>query len=195
MPNAPVKPDEITLTLALLNGQLTDIVNPNNMLAEIEDILDDLDADQVDPHALDTIAENAVSLLDMASNLRRTAETAINTARSLKKSMDELKRGLETCDTDIPEIAQLQELIESDLYDSAWWQDMGYEDAIENIAEGSGLEWGEAQQLWELLTGGGINGDSSLWAELREWMDRAERAARRWDRQQIDVESEEEFED
>ncbi len=179
----PAADQEIDARLAVVQEAVSVLANPIPVLEDIEAELDMLNDEEADPEALNAIHENAITLLDSQQRLATAFMTTLELAKALKdqreqarQTLAELQRAIEECDTDNPDIDALVMSISEEQEEWIWYtlDDM----QAENIAEESGLDYSEAYQMMNILTGGGLDTDHYLWGELRDWMRRAQETIR-----------------
>jgi DNA repair exonuclease SbcCD ATPase subunit len=181
MPNAvnetPAADQEIDARLAVVQEAVSTLANPIPILEDIEAELDILNEEAADPEALNAIHTNAITLLDAQQRLATAFMTTLELAKALKdqreqarQTLAELKRAIEECDIENPDVEALAESIREEQDEMLWYtlDDM----LADNIAQNSALTYVEANDLLCLLTGE-IDTDHYLWDELRDWMRRA----------------------
>ncbi len=181
--NTPAADQEIDARLATVQEAVSVLANPIPVLEDIEAELDILNEEEADPEALNAIHENAITLLDSQQRLVTAFMTTMELAKALKDQREQtrqtlanLQRAVEECDTENPDIDALVMSIQEEQDEFLWYtlDDM----QAENIAEESGLDYPEAYQMMNILTGGGLDTDHYLWDELRDWIRRAQETIR-----------------
>jgi len=177
VPAQPINPadTEIDDALLVIQQRVSALVDPELIGDDISMRLDRLHADGADPGVLDALADNAADLIDQTNTLADHLRTAIHSARALREQRELARRALEdfkaavrNVDTDVPEVEEMYEAIQE--LDMQWMWDATYEIIYDQITANTPLEWNEAVQLIDILTGDGPAPDDILWNELREWL-------------------------
>lgn len=171
--------------LAVIEERMTTLANPSQAVQAIWDELDRLYRDGADETPLRTIQSNAVDLMTTAQELDQAFRSAVELARTIQRQRDiingqrsELKRAVEECDTDVPEIMELYESLEEDLMDNVFWE-VFHEETITNIVDGTGFSWADAARLNDLLFFDlFLPAGHPIWDDLKAWMGRAEAASK-----------------
>lgn len=164
--------------LALLEQDAAYLADPSPAVETIADGLEYLHATGASPDALVAIQDGAAYLVEVVQQHNQALQGALALARKVREqrdqtrqALDELRRALDEIDTSVPEIEQLYEYVTENA--EMGFLEMMWEFLTDHIMMTSPLEYYEANELLDILTGDVILDDSPLWADLRDWMKRA----------------------
>lgn len=184
MPAAKPQPhDDLETRLALIEHQVNGLANIQNIAAEVDDVLDELYAQGVDPGALDALDRDADDLLAQAEQIKQSFHASLELARTMKAALDDICRAVKDGDRQNPLVDSLldqaYEEISEDAYVSA--SEMFYEDQVWGIEENTGLTAHEAGDLLDILNGDhNLDPDDPAWEELREWIKHVQQSLPDW---------------
>jgi sugar/nucleoside kinase (ribokinase family) len=171
-PTPELVDQEVDRALAAVQQHVNDLADPRDSAGAIADALDRLYATGADAGTVNTIHAHAVEMLETSQSLHQVVRTTLEMARALREQRERLRQAIADVDISVPEIEELVETIREETSEEEYWylQDLIQESFVDEIAMNTGLNWTEAGQLADILTGGVLEDDHPLWDELREWL-------------------------
>jgi hypothetical protein len=172
IPTPDLVDQEVDRTLIAVQQHVSDLADPRDSAGAIGDALDRLYTTGADAEAVEAIHTHAVEMLETSQSLHQVVQTTLEMARALREQREHLRLAIAEIDTSVPEIEELVETIREETSEDDYWclMDMFHENLTEDIVSNTGLNWQEAGQLADILTGGALEEDHPLWDELREWL-------------------------
>lgn len=164
--------------LAMIEQDAAYLADPSPAVENIAASLDYLYNTGASPDALIAIQDNAAYLVETIQQHNQALQGALALARKIREQrdqtrqvLDELRHALDEIDTSVPEVEQLYEYVTEEA--EMGILEMMWEYLGDHIMMASPLEYYEANELLDILTGDVIDEASPLWADLRDWMKRA----------------------
>jgi len=170
--------DNTETELALLEETMRSLPVPARAAEIISDGLNFLYDNGADDQAevLEDIHRAASAMLQTTQQINQGFGAALHIAKALReqarRTLADLKEAIETCDTDVPEIEGLAEMLREEQDEMLWYT---LDDILlDQITCNTPLDYREGNHLLAVLEGGDLDSDHYLWDELRDWIRRAQ---------------------